>query len=219
MIAEATKRPRRRRQVSNPPALVATLVTENMRLAQWYANKYAKTIDHDHAFSLAMQGLQKAAETWNEKRGRFGTIASMRIRQKLNQYFHWMRRTKRGGEHVRHTHTSIDDKQEGDFALHDTIPDQNGQNPHDALSNAEQLDWIMAFLHTLPDKQRDILMMRFGLGSFTRHTLEETGKVFGLTRERIRQIEGVALDSLRDQLRRTNDPRLRAHLTELHAMS
>jgi RNA polymerase primary sigma factor len=52
-------------------------------------------------------------------------------------------------------------------------------------------------LTTLSPREERIIRMRFGIGERTEYTLEETGKVFGLTRERIRQIEESALAKLR----------------------
>ena len=49
----------------------------------------------------------------------------------------------------------------------------------------------------LTERERKILDYRFGLTDNTTHTLEETGKVFGITRERVRQIEGKAMEKIR----------------------
>jgi RNA polymerase primary sigma factor len=57
-------------------------------------------------------------------------------------------------------------------------------------------------LHTLHPREERVMIMRFGLLSGRPQTLEETGREFGLTRERIRQIEGKALGKLRHPSRR-----------------
>jgi RNA polymerase primary sigma factor len=59
----------------------------------------------------------------------------------------------------------------------------------------EQLENI---LRTLPAREREVLTLRFGLGGGRARTLEEIGREFGLTRERIRQIERKALSELRN---------------------
>lgn len=63
----------------------------------------------------------------------------------------------------------------------------------------KQIDYVKQNLATIPlaERERKILEYRFGLTDFTTHTLEETGKLFGVTRERIRQIEAKALDKVR----------------------
>jgi RNA polymerase primary sigma factor len=56
-------------------------------------------------------------------------------------------------------------------------------------------------LSALPEREQRILRMRFGIGGTAEHTLEEVGEIFGLTRERIRQIEASALKKLRHPTR------------------
>jgi RNA polymerase primary sigma factor len=63
---------------------------------------------------------------------------------------------------------------------------------------------MQRLLTTLTPREEKIICMRFGIRQTTSHTLEETGKVFGITRERIRQIEAIALKKLR-----RSDPALR----------
>jgi RNA polymerase primary sigma factor len=58
-------------------------------------------------------------------------------------------------------------------------------------------DHVAEALARLTPREERILRMRFGIGDMTEHTLDEVGKVFGVTRERIRQIEAKALDKLR----------------------
>ena len=59
-------------------------------------------------------------------------------------------------------------------------------------------DIIKEILEDLSDREQKILKMRFGLEDGVSHTLEEVGKVFGVTRERIRQIEAKALEKIRE---------------------
>ena len=59
-------------------------------------------------------------------------------------------------------------------------------------------DLIRDIIVDLSEREREILKMRFGLEDGVTHTLEEVGKVFGVTRERIRQIEAKALEKIRD---------------------
>ncbi len=74
---------------------------------------------------------------------------------------------------------------------------------------ATPADWetacqqLQEMLDILTEKEREIILMRFGLNQKRACTLEETGRHFGLTRERIRQIEVTALKKLRAHLRRS----------------
>ncbi|MCB9520453.1 MAG: RNA polymerase sigma factor RpoD [Myxococcales bacterium] len=86
---------------------------------------------------------------------------------------------------------------EDDTQLADFIPDENAESPIDAATETE-LSWhTKRLLSTLTAREEKILRMRFGIGEKSDHTLEEVGKDFSLTRERIRQIEAKALSKLR----------------------
>ncbi|MGH2738418.1 MAG: sigma-70 family RNA polymerase sigma factor, partial [Actinomycetota bacterium] len=81
--------------------------------------------------------------------------------------------------------------------LGDFIEDRGAVSVHDAATRTllqEQLDRV---LHTLDDRERRIIEMRFGLLGGEPGTLEEVGRAFGVTRERIRQIESKTLCKLR----------------------
>ena len=87
--------------------------------------------------------------------------------------------------------------EEEDSHLGDFIPDEDSPAPAEAASYAllrEQLDEV---LHTLAPREEQVLKLRFGLIDGRSRTLEEVGKEFNITRERIRQIEAKALRKLR----------------------
>jgi RNA polymerase primary sigma factor len=81
--------------------------------------------------------------------------------------------------------------------LSDFISDDKITSPDQEVSHSILTDQITEILDTLSDKERKILEMRHGLLDGTYHTLEEVGKEFGVTRERIRQIEAKALEKIR----------------------
>ncbi|PWH20973.1 MAG: RNA polymerase sigma factor RpoD [Ardenticatenia bacterium] len=84
----------------------------------------------------------------------------------------------------------------GDFIEDETMP-----GPVDAASKQLLKEQMQSILDSLTDRERKVLEMRFGLVDGQGHTLEEVGKAFGVTRERIRQIEAKALRKLRHPLR------------------
>lgn len=84
-----------------------------------------------------------------------------------------------------------------DSVLSDFIPDERGMTPDQLASHALLRDQIKEILADLTERERKILSMRFGLEDNIPHTLEEVGKIFGVTRERIRQIEAKALEKIR----------------------
>ena len=81
--------------------------------------------------------------------------------------------------------------------LGDFLPDESILEPGDAASKELLREQIRDVLAHLTDREREVLEMRFGLDDGKDHTLEEVGKRFGVTRERIRQIEAKALRKLR----------------------
>ena len=90
---------------------------------------------------------------------------------------------------------------DGDTELGSLIEDKNSPSPLEAVINHDLQDKIHKMLNTLSPKEERILRMRFGLGEETPHTLEEVGQMFGVSRERIRQIEAQALRKLKHPTR------------------
>lgn len=91
--------------------------------------------------------------------------------------------------------------QEDSSQLGDFIPDENVLGPVDAASRQLLKEQIQSALGVLSDREREVLQMRFGLMDGQDHTLEEVGRHFNVTRERIRQIEAKALRKLRHPTR------------------
>lgn len=89
--------------------------------------------------------------------------------------------------------------EEEDSFLGDFIPDEDAPSPIDMAMKAARDDELNKALNTLPEREREVLKYRYGVGYNRAHTLEEVGKEFAVTRERIRQIEAKALRKLRSQ--------------------
>jgi RNA polymerase primary sigma factor len=89
-----------------------------------------------------------------------------------------------------------EDSQLGDF-----LEDKGAGSPNDTLISQDLMTQVERALSTLSPKEKKILRLRFGIGEEGEHTLEEVGKRFAVTRERIRQIETKALRKLRHPLR------------------
>jgi RNA polymerase primary sigma factor len=90
---------------------------------------------------------------------------------------------------------------EEDSYLGDFIRDETMPEPDDATSKQLLREQMRTILGSLNQRERKVLEMRFGLKDGRGHTLEEVGQAFGVTRERIRQIEAKALRKLRHPLR------------------
>jgi RNA polymerase primary sigma factor len=91
--------------------------------------------------------------------------------------------------------------EDGDATLGDLIEAQDAPNPQAAAEASALAQSVAEALSRLPEREQRILRLRFGIGGTAEHTLEEVGKVFGVTRERIRQIEASALRKLRQPTR------------------
>ena len=91
--------------------------------------------------------------------------------------------------------------EEGDSQLGDLIEDKNAILPIDAAIQSNLRDTTTRVLASLTPREERIVRMRFGLGMNNDHTLEEVGKQFSVTRERIRQIEAKALRKLKHPVR------------------
>ncbi|KUO97410.1 RNA polymerase sigma factor RpoD [Ferroacidibacillus organovorans] len=87
--------------------------------------------------------------------------------------------------------------EEDDSHLGDFIPDDDALAPADAAAYELLKEQLEDVLDTLTEREENVLRLRFGLDDGRTRTLEEVGKVFGVTRERIRQIEAKALRKLR----------------------
>jgi RNA polymerase primary sigma factor len=92
--------------------------------------------------------------------------------------------------------------EEEDSHLGDFIPDDDVLKPEDAAAFSLLKEQLNDILDTLTDRERNVLIMRFGLRDGRLRTLEEVGREFEVTRERIRQIEAKALRKLRHPSRR-----------------
>jgi RNA polymerase primary sigma factor len=88
-----------------------------------------------------------------------------------------------------------------DSELGDFLEDKSAESPNDNLISQDLTNQVERALGTLSAKEKEILRLRFGIGDEGEHTLEEVGKRFSVTRERIRQIETKALRKLRHPLR------------------
>jgi RNA polymerase primary sigma factor len=98
--------------------------------------------------------------------------------------------------------TSLDQplNDEDSTALGDIIGDEEGQDPYEMLRDKDLRDEVGDLLGVLDDRERKIINSRFGLDGQKTKTLEEVGVKFGVTRERIRQLQNIALRKLRRAL-------------------
>jgi len=87
---------------------------------------------------------------------------------------------------------------DGNSELRDLISDEEGSTPMDSVIDEDLSMTVMRALETLNPREQRIIRMRFGIGEKESHTLAEIGREFGLSRERIRQLQALALRKLRN---------------------
>jgi len=97
----------------------------------------------------------------------------------------------------------IKNNEDNDATLIDFIEDENSVSPQKSAEIADLKQRMAEVLDTLNPREKEVLMLRFGLVDNKEKTLEEVGQIYGVTRERIRQIEDKALRKLRHPSRRS----------------
>jgi RNA polymerase primary sigma factor len=90
--------------------------------------------------------------------------------------------------------------EEEGFVIDDVLTDERIRPPDDVLGEADDLERIFARIGQLDDREASVIRMRFGLEPYSPMTLREIGENLGLTRERVRQLESLALAKLVDTL-------------------
>src|SRR5262249_12030028 len=88
-----------------------------------------------------------------------------------------------------------------DHHFGDFLEDQAADRPIDAAARGMLTERMDQVLKTLTHREREVIKLRYGLGDGYPYTLEEVGRIFKVTRERIRQIEARAIQKLRDPSR------------------
>ncbi len=96
---------------------------------------------------------------------------------------------------------------EDDTPFGDLVSDERAEDPFAALRDKDLRDEVGDLLGSLDVRERKIIAFRFGLGGGRERTLEEVGRKFGVTRERIRQLQNIALQKMRKALRKREELR------------
>jgi RNA polymerase primary sigma factor len=92
-----------------------------------------------------------------------------------------------------------------DTAFGDLVSDERAEDPFAALRDKDLREEVGDLLDVLDPRERKIISFRFGLGGGKERTLEEVGRKFGVTRERIRQLQNIALLKMRKALRKREE--------------
>ena len=93
---------------------------------------------------------------------------------------------------------SGEESESGEFM--EFVYDETAPGPDQELINLEDVEQLLALLETLPEREKQVLRLRFGLDGEPVRTLEEVGAIIGCTNERVRQIQNQALRKLQQQI-------------------
>ena len=145
-----------------------------------------------HVHELLLQ-ISRAKISLESELGREATDAEIAKRAWIP--YERVRELRRMGSYVLSLETPVG--QEGDATLGEFVPDEAAGMRFDEVLAGISHDEAMKVLETLNERERKIIALRFGLNGQEPLTLEEVGKIFSLTRERIRQLEAKALTKLR----------------------
>ena len=143
-----------------------------------------------------VERMNRAAEALNRRLGRYP--AEEELAEETGFTLAYIQRL----QSIRRKIFSIDQAidVDGDFTLQDKLEDPCTEDPVDSIHTEKMRRYVLCKLTTLTERERRILTMRFGLDDDESMTLERIGKAFGVTRERIRQIQVEALAKLRGAL-------------------
>lgn len=141
----------------------------------------------------ALQKLLKVTRTFVQKKGRMPTAEELAKRMKVPASR--IREMMKTAQEPLSIETSVGNR--GENRLGDFIEDTYVPSPPDTVIHISLREQIEEALDRLTERETQILKMRFGLSGGMEYTLEEVGKLFNVTRERIRQIESKALKKLK----------------------
>jgi RNA polymerase primary sigma factor len=144
-----------------------------------------------------MSKVRNATKKLIQKNGREPTIKEISL--ELNISEEETRKVIKISKHPISLDRPIGDSDDGFFG--DFIEDRTTQSPVNAATHEMLKEKLEAVLHTLTYREREIIKLRYGLGDGYTYTLEEVGKIFRVTRERVRQIEAKAVRKLQHPIR------------------
>jgi len=145
-----------------------------------------------HMYGAIHKQIRTSRELVNEL-GREPTAEE--IAQRLEVPVEKVRSTKKVAQQPMSLGTPVG--KDGESALGDLIEDKASVSPSEAVIHLDLKEQVASMLKTLTPREEAIIRMRFGLDDDSEHTLEEVGRTFDVTRERIRQIEAIVLQKLR----------------------
>jgi RNA polymerase primary sigma factor len=140
-----------------------------------------------------LRQLYQITQQFEQKEGRAPTAEELAEQLEIPvRRVRWLQNITRPLLHLEQPSGDNEDAELGDF-----IEDTEATQPPDAVAEKQFHEQLSSFLQTLSPREARILNLRYGLDGSDPHTLKEVGKIIGVSRERIRQVEKMALQKLR----------------------
>ena len=171
----------------------------------WIRQAITRAID-DHARTIrvpvhmieTMSKLRTIQKHLLQELGREPTVEEIALRAKMP--IEETRRVMKVSRHPISLDRPVGESEDSHFG--DFIEDEKQESPHDSASSELLRQRINDVLKTLTYREREILKLRYGIGDGYTYTLEEVGRIFKVTRERVRQVENKAIRKLQHPVRR-----------------
>lgn len=159
----------------------------------------ARTVRVPIGTQINWRRIRKVAKELTEKLGREPTDEEVAAEAKLPvATIQRLRSSNQVEVHSLNAPVSGEESESGEFM--EFVYDETAPGPDQELINLEDVEQLLALLETLPEREKQVLRLRFGLDGEPVRTLEEVGPIIGCTNERVRQIQNQALRKLQQQI-------------------
>lgn len=159
----------------------------------------ARTVRVPIGTQINWRRIRKVAKELTEKLGREPTDEEVAAEAKLPvTTIQRLRSSNQVEVHSLNAPVSGEESESGEFM--EFVYDETAPGPDQELINLEDVEQLLALLETLPEREKQVLRLRFGLDGEPVRTLEEVGAIIGCTNERVRQIQNQALRKLQQQI-------------------
>lgn len=159
----------------------------------------ARTVRVPIGTQINWRRIRKVAKELTEKLGREPTDEEGAAEAKLPvATIQRLRSSNQVEVHSLNAPVSGEESESGEFM--EFVYDETAPGPDQELINLEDVEQLLALLETLPEREKQVLRLRFGLDGEPVRTLEEVGAIIGCTNERVRQIQNQALRKLQQQI-------------------
>ena len=178
------------------------LTVRNLRLVAHIAKKYQNAEeDMDDLISIGCIGLIKAIDTFDDRKGRLATYACRCIDNELLMLLRGKRKTSK---EVSLFESIGQDKEGNEICLVDVIEQQQPDIIEDMERSGRIVKMFELMEEKLTDRERRILIMRYGIGGRKEATQSEVGEALGISRSYVSRIEKKAMEKLREAFEKTD---------------